>query len=321
MRIHLNERFENNTNKEISCAEEKDLGDLKQKCDKTIQKWKQQETKTLSQEDLFEKKINESEMAKKKNSENRKNIFFSGKVDANGDYGQGGGNQYFIQNAKVLKEHGNLIPVGIERCKFTPETDVYSSDIRESKEGYPIHLEKQPLMKEDMTQLDKSTSCDLKPESTEAENFAEEWDAELSEEELKYLDENTPSTECMRIVSPGEKEEDRFRPFGNQEDSNGKNHPDGWSNPKGLKDGDVYYQLIPGTGDGKNIYSSYFTDKETIDSCRDENGDIVLPALIQKLQIEPKVKVQPEVSGTIHKEYVEEYSVVQYKFKENPEEC
>ncbi len=198
--------------------------------------------------------------------------------------------------------------------RFNPETDRYSSDIRMNEDGYQVHLENRPLMEEDLVQLDESTAHDLKNETALAGY------TDLSEEDLKYLDKNTPSTEGLRIVPPGEKQEDFLRPLGNQEDMRGEYHPDGWTNPKELKDGDIYYQLVPGVGNGEKIYSSYFTDKETIDSCRDNDGNIVLSSLMQKLQKQPNMETRSDSDGNSQETYVEEYSIVQYKFKQNPED-
>lgn len=327
MRNNLNERIENNANteitnksltkcKEISCSEDDYSDDLEELCAKVEKKQKDIKELPKEEDDLFEEKIEESEAAQE-DSKKQKHIFFSGKVDANGDYGEGGGNQYFIQNARLLKQNGSLIPVSREVCRFNPETDTYFSDVRTHEDGYQVHLENRPLMKEDLVQLDESTADDPEYETMPADDKC---DMSLSEEELKDLDENIPSTECLRMVPPGEKQEDFLRPLGNQEDMRGEYHPDGWTNPKELKDGDVYYQLVPGVGNGEKIYSSYFTDKETIDSCRDKDGNIVLSSLMQKLQKQPNMETQSDSEGNSQETYVEEYSIVQYKFKENPED-
>ena len=182
------------------------------------------------------------------------------------------------------------------------------------EDGYQVHLDNRPLMEENLVQLDESTAHDLKYENAPA------GDTDLSEKDLKYMDENTPSTECLRTVLPGEKQEDFLRPIGNQEDMKGEYLPDGWTDPRELKDGDVYYQLVPGVSDGEKIYSSYFTDKETIDSSRDKDGNIVLSSLMQKLQKQPNMETRSDSDGNSQETYVEEYSIVQYKFKENPED-
>lgn len=199
MRNNFNERFENNANteitnksltkcKEISCPESDYFDDLEELCDRVEKKQKDIKELPKEEDDLFEEKIEESEAAQE-DSKKQKHILFSGKVDANGDYGEGGGNQYFIQNARILKQNGNLIPVSREVCRFNPETDRYSSDIRMNEDGYQVHLENRPLMEEDLVQLDESTAHDLKNETALA------GDTDLSEEDLKYLDKNTPSTE------------------------------------------------------------------------------------------------------------------------------
>lgn len=327
MRNNFNERVENNTNtemanknltkcKEVSYSKDDYFDDLEELCDRIEKKQKDIKELPKEEDDLFEEKIEESEAAQE-DPKKQKHILFSGKVDANGDYGEGGGNQYFIQNARLLKQNGSLIPVSREVCRFNPETDTYFSDVRTHEDGYQVHLENRPLMKEDLVQLDESTADDPEYETMPADDKC---DMSLSEEELKDLDENTPSTECLRMVPPGEKQEDFLRPLGNQEDMRGEYHPDGWTNPKELKDGDVYYQLVPGVGNGEKIYSSYFTDKETIDSCRDKDGNIVLSSLMQKLQKQPNMETQSDSEGNSQETYVEEYSIVQYKFKENPED-
>lgn len=235
-------------------------------------------------------------------------IYFSGKADVNSDYGEGGGKQYFIQNASFLKEKGNLMVINREICKFNPETDLYSLDTREKK-GLSIHLDNRPLMEEEIKQLDLSTSEDDKQN-------ADEWEDRLTKEEIKDLDKNTPNVEWLTRNPPGWEKEDFDHPAGNQEDSNGKNHPDGWTNPLELKDGTIYYQLLPDFKSGRETKTPYFTDKETVDSCRDENGKIILSALMQKLQKEPNKEELTDSEGNIYEAYVEEYSVVQYKFKE-----
>ena len=84
------------------------------------------------------------------------------------------------------------------------------------------------------------------------------------------------------------KEQDYHNPLGNQEDSDGVYHPDSWSNPAQMHEGDVFYQLSV-NGDTP---SSYFTNKETVDSCRREDGSVDFDQLRDKLQV---------VDGSTHK--------------------
>lgn len=287
MRINFNERLEDNS--EIEATENVLTKNRKI---------------SISEDDYSDELDQMLEVAEKKQGQC---VYFSGRADVNGDYGEGGGNQYFIQNASLLKEKGNLVVVDREICKFNPNTDLYSSYVRE-KNGITIHLDNRPLMEEEIQQLDSSTSEDKKKNT-------DEWMNKLTKEELKYLDENVPNVEWLTRNPSGWKKEDFYHPAGNQEDSNGKNHPDGWTNPMELKDGTIYYQLLPDYRSGKETKTPYFTDKETVDSCRDENGKIILSALMQKLQKEPNKEELIDSEGNIYETYVEEYSLIQYKYK------
>lgn len=251
-------------------------------------------------------------------------IVFSGEADENFDYGKGGARQYFIQDAKELKASGNLIPLSKESCTFNSKTDVYTADIRRDKEDPErlIHLDSRNLNKEELKQLDGSTADDL---HVGVDHYDEaEYEPEISKEELDYLDENTVSEEALKPVerkTEGELEgapsPDYRHPLGDQEESGGVNHPDAWSNPEKLKDGATYYQLLPQFKDGHESPSSYFTDKETVDSCRDEKGKIDLAALMQKLQKSPNMEEIVDEKGSKHTEYVRKYSVIEYQYKEN----
>ena len=59
---------------------------------------------------------------------------------------------------------------------------------------------------------------------------------------------------------------------------------------------------------------------QTIVSCRDKDGNIVLSSLTQKLQKQPNMETRSDSDGNSQETYVEEYSIVQYEFKENPED-
>ena len=215
-----------------------------------------------------------------------------------------------------MKERGNLIPISKEICTFNPETDIYSPDIRRSnsQESYLIHLDNRDLNNKELEQLDFSTSDHLE---TEYEQYGDD----LSKEETEFLDENTPETDALTQAEKDEKkpQTDFRHPLADQEESNGFNHPDGWSNPEDVEDGSVYYQLVPEFKDKHETKSSYFTDKETIDSCRDENGNIVLSELMQTLQKSPNKEKVIDSDGNESEEYVTEYSVIQYKFERGEE--
>lgn len=240
-----------------------------------------------------------------------KRIAFSGTTDANPDYGSGGGRQYFIQYAKALKRVKELTPMSQEILTFNPKTDIYTPDIRKSEDSsFTIHIDNRPLPKEKLEQLDSSTPDILSSELPVSTSEA------YDDKEFSQLDENTASIPSLTKVMPNRKHADYHHPMTDQEDSNGTNHPDDWSNKFELKDGDIYYQLVPIFKDGSKTKSSYFTDKETIDSCRGEDGTIILSKLMQKLQKSPNLEEITDPDGTTHKEYVSEYAVIQYRFDE-----
>lgn len=242
-------------------------------------------------------------------------IYFKGNADVNSDYGKGGGRQYFIQYANELKEKGNLVIVDQEKCIFNPETDKHLADIKLSN-GYLVHYDYRNLSKEEISYLDYST-----PEKEKCIEKIQENSKELLKEEIEYLDENTINTDGLTKIRAGQKHEDFEHPLGNQEDCYGEVHPDGWENAIELKEGEVYYQLRPESEDGSDTKSPYFTDKETIDSCRDKNGNIILGELMCKLQIPLKKVAGFDAEGNRSINYVRNYSIIQYKFKENADEC
>ena len=59
--------------------------------------------------------------------------------------------------------------------------------------------------------------------------------------------------------------------------------------------------------------------RHLIDSCRDENGNIVLSELMQTLQKSPNKEKVIDSDGNESEEYVTEYSVIQYKFERGEE--
>lgn len=112
--------------------------------------------------------------------------------------------------------------------------------------------------------------------------------SEAEKMEWQFLDENTAEDYLLprSYDESGNKiPEDHiayYSPFANQEDTEGKLYPDAWGSER-LQNGKIVYQL----SNGGNTPSSYFTDEETVDSCRDpETGKVDLNALKDKLQIE-----------------------------------
>ena len=325
MNNHINKRLENdsidsvneitpaprlNTHSESSYSDKfTQLGNSSKKISSNIlSRLKNANTTLDSQKNSSDVKSTD---ASSKLEKRHKRIAFSGTTDANPDYGSGGGHQYFIQHAKALKRVKELTPMSQEILTFNPKTDIYTPDIRKSKDSsFTIHIDDRPLSKEELEQLDSSTPDILSSELPIS--TSETYD----DKTISQLDENTASTQSLTKAMPNRKHADYHHPMSDQEDSNGFNHPDGWSDAFELKDGDTYYQLIPVFKDGAKTNSSYFTDKETIDSCRGEDGTIILSKLMQKLQKSPNLEEVPDPDGTTHKEYVSEYAVIQYRFNE-----
>ena len=111
--------------------------------------------------------------------------------------------------------------------------------------------------KEEIEELDASTPTNLNQNNAPSIS-------ELTTDEINYLDENTPETSAIPSTSfdsNGKLQPDYRHPLGDQEDSNGFNHPDAWSNPTDLKDGDIYYQLIPNFKD--NALCFFFPESST----------------------------------------------------------
>lgn len=145
----------------------------------------------------------------------------------------------------------------------------------------------------------------------------------LSDDEIKWLDENTAPTELIDttndkthpyIDKDGNEKvwHENQSPFVNQEDSNGKYNPDAWGQediPKGSK----LYQL--GGADARE--SPYYFDEETADRCKDKDGRIDPDAVKKSLQID-----DPDNSkNTIREYYVPEdmKNIPAGRTLENPE--
>lgn len=292
-------------------------------------------------EDLFEDRLSQikDEYLEDPNKEmdgiKEKDIIFSSIANANFDYGKGGGNQYFIQNAATMKEDGRLIEISREELDFNPDTDIFKADIRRFQDAYDsykkrkmdngepvtgdylIHFDSRGLSEKEMKEMEESivSSCQLENVGFSDLNKDQSSIAELIMDEINYLDENTPSTEALTKVEADQKHEDYLHPLGNQEDSGGFNHPDNWSNPKELEEGVIYYQLSPIFEDGStDTKSSYFTDKETVESCRNEKGNVSVSDLIQKLQVAPKAEMIKDEDGHINEEYITKYALTAFEY-------
>lgn len=255
-------------------------------------------------------------------SELKKNIAFRAIADANPDYGVGGGTQYFIQYASDLKRDGRLKQQPSPEILSLDEKEIFKADIRDSEHSkHRIHLDKRNMTEEDVEQMLDSSS-----DSTSGTLF--DMPDSISGDELKYLDENTIATEGITDINDeffmneeGKRDshEDYLRPHGNQEDSEGKTMPDSWSNSEKLEEGKIYYQLSPLFSDGnQDTKSSYFTDEETVNACRDGNGMVSVSTLLQKLQIEAKKEVVQYDNENKKEVYVNRYVLSSYVYTERP---
>lgn len=199
---------------------------------------------------------------------------YTGKVDANPQYGNGGATQYFVPHANEMKQDGRLVQRDVQ--VEDPAARTKSGEPAPVKEyvnenGVRVTLDERPMDPDEWKELEES--C---PES-EAEAIGRAYQAEdLSEEDLAAVSQEMPSDSFYQDYN------NEYRhPLTNQENSEGSYSPDGWQEPVTLKEGQVLYQLSV-DGDTK---SCYFTDQDTIDSCRREDGSIDFDALRDKLQV------------------------------------
>lgn len=246
------------------------------------------------------------------------NIVFQSVVNANSDYGDGGGTQYFIPKALELKKSGQLKQLGDSEILNFNEKEVFKSDVRDSENSdYKIHFDKRNMTEEEISQLLESTGKISNEELFDVPNY-------IGGEELDYLDENTIATDGITDINDeilvdetGKKKyhEDYIKPLGNQEDSDGNVMPDSWMNPEELEEGKIYYQLSPMYSDAyQDTKSSYFTDEETVNACRDKNGSISLSTLMQKLQIEAKIESVKNKKDNETEVFVRNYILTPYVY-------
>ena len=216
-------------------------------------------------------------------------IAFQGNARDNPDYGDGGGNQYFLPYANELKANDQYSPPGyLEKVKQEFEIPEEAKKSAPSKDfhtiqgnGYTASVDNRPLTPEEAAEF-AQMEAELPEDLSKLNSSKDQQDSPLTKQEIDDLDKNTIDTKGLSAAYTDSKkiEKDNYRrPLSNQED--GQFMPDGWKNPRGLKDGQVLYQL---SVDG-NTTSPYFTDQATVDSCRDENGNLDFNQLRAKLQI------------------------------------
>ena len=134
--------------------------------------------------------------------------------------------------------------------------------------------EKNSFKKPDKKMPEQSDGQKLKPKADSKDPYAGMSDKEF-EKYVKDLDKNTAPT---NILDNGKKPKRDASPLNNQE----RNHAfsDAWGN-KNLKNGDKLYAL--GTKD--NDDNAFYTDRKTVDSCRNKDGSVNYDKLKDKLQI------------------------------------
>lgn len=222
-------------------------------------------------------------------------ILTESKVDANFQYGEGGGTQYFIRNASDMKKDGRLVQVSVEPLRYDAEAEPMTTE--SSNNNHPISKDLRPLNVKETEQLESTIDYDNVGNDAD---YTAVVDAPLSGEEIHYLDENTLEEGALTRVAGDAKQqrnEDWKQQLSDQESSGGIVFPDGVSNPRELVAGETYYQL---SALGYPRESPYFTDRETVDSCRDASGKVDIFSLMKKLQIPPK----RDDSGNIYRNYL-----------------
>lgn len=205
------------------------------------------------------------------------------KVDTNFQFGNGGGTQYFISNASIMKMDGRLVQISAESLKAN--SDIPSTAEHKPDSGYSVLRDQRPLTKEEADQLSSMTDYE-KSSANSVEDIIET--SPISKEELNLLDENTLNVAALTRVMDGseqQRKEDWKHQLSDQESSGGLVFPDGIKNPRELLDGERFFQLSAADYIRE---SPYFTDKETVDSCRNSDGQIDVSSLLEKLQIPPK---------------------------------
>ena len=207
-------------------------------------------------------------------------IIAEGSVDANPQFGEGGGNQYFIRDFGEMTRDGRMQKIAEDEILNYDTSDTKDVlDSTKSSDGtFTISKDDRPISDEELKQLDDNTA-DYPSENDDYTSF--------SEKEIAQLDEETPDEQNLaRTMNDINRqiEEDRQQPFSDQEDSGPDIMPDGFKNPRKLEKGEKYFQIRPLNAEHD---SPYVTDEKTVNECRDEYGNVNTKKLLEKLQINP----------------------------------
>jgi len=197
---------------------------------------------------------------------------FTGKVDANPRYGNGGGTQYYVPYANEMKQDGRLVPVGQQVEDVNARTGSGEpNQVKEYTDKNGVHtvLDYRPMDPDELKELEESSPKSAEEAAKRANNSDDLTGEDLAAEDM-------PSDDFYRNYDVRYK-----HPLVHQENLRGTYSPDGWKEPAALQPGQKFYQV---SADG-DTNSCYFTDQETIDSCSRENGSVNFEALREKLQI------------------------------------
>lgn len=242
-------------------------------------------------------------------------IAFESTVDANPQFGEGGGRQIFVRDFGKMVDDGRLKHIKDEDEILIISPDIDNSVVvtaKSSNGDYSYSIDERASNENEIEQLNLNTSP--KQRNVESLQLEQEelripgktvtiqgsqgthemtYTVEIGEltdegqEEWDELDQNTIDDQGLTRVMKNkgtQQEEDWRYPLSDQEGSKGVFHPDGWERSRKLEPGEIFYQIRPLNPEHS---SSYVTDKMTIDECRNKDGSIDVEKLFGKLQILP----------------------------------
>lgn len=262
----------------------------------------------IDKERLNKREINQ-------NPKEQGDLIQSGTVRENPKYGKGGEKQFFIRNAgnqplredgKIPLEHGNLEKVGEKNLQYngpSNNSETKNGNATDGQKTAPtVMVDNIPLSKSEKDvwkQLDENTRTT--PNEIQGNINTEKYQkrspngytigvdntplSKSEKDEWRQLNENTRLTRDLPKALKNDKDQNKAEswnyPHTNQENF-GMNQ-DAFSSSRRLKDGEKFYQLRSAD---KDTTSNYFTDADTIDKCRKENGDVDVEKLLHALQID-----------------------------------
>lgn len=276
------ENPEKQSSKEITSIPPIEEVDRK-KLDPVSQKYKESSLSEADSNSDSSKK-NDSEKERLNPREARQgDLLQEGTARENPAYGIGGGKQYFIPDGhQPLRSDGNL-PLKDGCLIKTGETNLHYPDAKETEKKNFSRVDTRPLSeaeKLEWKQLDENTP-DQPSIASRTDNKP------ISKDELTQLDKNTMDERGLPKAMTNSQDQNlenwRHVPS-NQENRGTTTMPDAWSNPRELKDNEKFYQIRPTNA---KEASDYFTNADTVNACRGENGEVNVGKLLDLLQIDP----------------------------------